>query len=176
METQTIIGEILVRTFFSNEITQRQVNGKNLSLALADFSSFNFYNSRSPVNLLMILLFGTKARRINFVKSDHELLRTLDEIRKVVFGIIEERIAGKGRGEKDFMNLYIDEMEKREEQYKKAVEAGTDTSKIQRITMEDILQQLLSFYFAGIDTTGHLLAFALYCCAEYPAYYQILMR
>lgn len=77
-ETQTIIGEILVRTFFSNEITQKQVNGKNLSLALADFSSFNFYNSRSPVNLLMILLFGTKARNINFTKSDKELLRTLE--------------------------------------------------------------------------------------------------
>jgi hypothetical protein len=72
-ETQTIIGEILVRTFFSNEITQKQVNGKNLSLALADFTSNNFYQSRNPVNLLTILLFGTKARQINFVKSDKDL-------------------------------------------------------------------------------------------------------
>lgn len=69
-EVQTIIGEILVRTFFSNDITEKQVNGKNLSLALADFSSFNFYRSRSPINLMTILLFGYRSRRINFTKGD----------------------------------------------------------------------------------------------------------
>jgi cytochrome P450 len=26
----------------------------------------------------------------------------------------------------------------------------------------------MSFYFAGIDTTGHLLSFALYSAAQYP--------
>lgn len=34
------------------------------------------------------------------------------------------------------------------------------------------MQQLISFYFAGIDTTGHLVAFALYAIAEYPQYRQ----
>jgi len=27
---------------------------------------------------------------------------------------------------------------------------------------------LMTFYFAGIDTTGHLIAFAFYALAEYP--------
>lgn len=79
--------------------------------------------------------------------------------------IIDERIAGKGRDLKDFMNVYLNEMNRREEQYQKALEDKTDTSKIQRITKEDLFQQLLSFYFAGIDTTGHMLSFALYCAA-----------
>jgi cytochrome P450 len=30
------------------------------------------------------------------------------------------------------------------------------------------MQQLIGFYFAGIDTTGHLIAFALYALGEYP--------
>jgi len=34
------------------------------------------------------------------------------------------------------------------------------------------MHQLISFYFAGIDTTGHLVAFALYALAEYPQYKQ----
>jgi len=63
------------------------------------------------------------------------------------------------------MNVYLNEMNKREEQYQKALQDKTDTSKIQRITKEDLFQQLLSFYFAGIDTTGHMLSFALYCAA-----------
>jgi cytochrome P450 len=34
------------------------------------------------------------------------------------------------------------------------------------------MHQLISFYFAGIDTTGHLVAFALYALAQYPQYKQ----
>ena len=30
------------------------------------------------------------------------------------------------------------------------------------------MHQLISFYFAGIDTTGHMMAFGLYSLAEYP--------
>ena len=34
------------------------------------------------------------------------------------------------------------------------------------------MHQLISFYFAGIDTTGHLIAMSLYALAEYPEYKQ----
>lgn len=47
--------------------------------------------------MMTILLFGDKARRINFVKGDKELEQTILAIRTVVMEIIDERIAGKGR-------------------------------------------------------------------------------
>lgn len=47
-------------------------------------------------------------------------------------------------------------------------EAKGEAHNIRKITKEEIIQQLISFYFAGIDTTGHLVAFALYSMAEYP--------
>ena len=34
----------------------------------------------------------------------------------------------------------------------------------------------MSFYFAGIDTTGHLVAFALYCLGEYPKYKERIVE
>jgi cytochrome P450 len=40
--------------------------------------------------------------------------------------------------------------------------------KYRSISEEEIVHQLASFYFAGIDTTGHLVAFSLYSLAEYP--------
>lgn len=49
-------------------------------------------------------------------------------------------------------------------------EAKGEAHNIKPITKEEILQQLYSFYFAGIDTTGHLVAFSTYCLAEYPKY------
>ena len=43
-----------------------------------------------------------------------------------------------------------------------------EVTNVTPIPHEEVIQQLISFYFAGIDTTGHLVAFSLYCLAEYP--------
>lgn len=90
--SETLIGEILVRTFFSNEIADIQVKGHNLSLALAEFSSMVFFRSRSPSNLFAYLLFGDKARSINFVAKDKELYSLLTDIRKVLFKLVDDRL------------------------------------------------------------------------------------
>lgn len=42
-----MIGEILVRIFFSEEAMGKYVNGKKLSLALADFTTDMFKRSRT---------------------------------------------------------------------------------------------------------------------------------
>ena len=38
------------------------------------------------------------------------------------------------------------------------------------------MHQLTNFYFAGIDTTGHLVAFAMYALAEYSHYRQKILE
>jgi cytochrome P450 len=57
-------------------------------------------------------------------------------------------------------------MKDTDRQIEEAEKNGTP-HKLRKITKEEILHQLTSFYFAGIDTTGHLVAFALYALAEY---------
>jgi cytochrome P450 len=49
----------------------------------------------------------------------------------------------------------------------KAAEAENKEHKFRPITKEEIMHQLISFYFAGIDTTGHLIAMAFYATAEF---------
>lgn len=71
--------------------------------------------------------------------------------------------------DKDFIQIYIDQMRENDRLIAEA-EAKGEPHKIMPIGKEEILQQLISFYFAGIDTTGHLVAFSLYCLAEYPEY------
>ena len=52
-----------------------------------------FDRARSGVNLLTSMLFGEKARRTNFSKNDKRLEDLVDDIRKTLFSIIDERIA-----------------------------------------------------------------------------------
>ena len=69
-ESQLIIGDALVRTFFSEEAANKTVLGKSMSLALADVTSSMFQQSRSGVNVFTNLIFGERARRTNFLKKD----------------------------------------------------------------------------------------------------------
>ena len=72
-DTQLLIGEILLKAFFSENALKFKAAGRPLTTALADFSSQMFDRARSGVNLLTSLLFGAKARKMNFSKSDREL-------------------------------------------------------------------------------------------------------
>jgi len=104
---------------------------------------------------------------INFSKKDKSLQEELRQIREKITEILEPRMALEEDNEKDFIQNYIEEMRRADKQISEA-EAKGETPTARRITKEEIVQQLISFYFAGIDTTGHLVAFALYSLAEYP--------
>jgi cytochrome P450 len=83
-----------------------------------------------------------------------------------LFDIIENRIKDVNNPERDFIYSYITEMKEIDEKIAAAEKAG-QSHNYRRITKEEIVQQLISFYFAGIDTTGHLISMALYALAEY---------
>ncbi len=82
--------------------------------------------------------------------------------------IVDNRIAKfSPQLEEDFLNHYIKEMKNVDEQIEQAEKEGKP-HKLRKITKEEIIHQLVTFYFAGIDTTGHLIAMGLYAIAEYP--------
>lgn len=125
-----------------------------------------FFRSRSPSNLFAYLLFGDRARSINFVAKDKELYSLLVDIRKVLFQLVDDRL-NKPTEDFDFLQLYTSEMKKRQQLKAEAEKNGTEYN-TPLISKEEVIQQLISFYFAGIDTTGHLLSFMFYTVAEYP--------
>ena len=67
-DTEVLIGEILVRIFFSEEGAKKKVGSKPLSIALAEFTVCMFERSRSGTNILFNLFFGEKVKDINFGK------------------------------------------------------------------------------------------------------------
>lgn len=103
---------------------------------------------------------------MNFTKEDKELEKQIIEIRKIIHEILKERLSREKDEEMDFINHYITMMREIDALIDEAEKNGIP-HKHRRITEEEIMHQLISFYFAGIDTTGHLVAFALYALAEY---------
>jgi cytochrome P450 len=170
-DTETLIGEILVRIIFSEEAISKKVNGVPLAIALAESTVSMFDRSRSASNIFWSLFLGENVANINITKEDRHLYETILAIRKIINELLESRLAGPDLADKDFIQVYIDQMRENDRLIAEA-EAKGETHSIKRIEKEEILQQLYSFYFAGIDTTGHLVAFAIYCLAEYPQYRQ----
>ena len=68
-----MIGEILVRIFFSQEAVDKKIRGRSLSLALADLTTTMFHRSRTGQNIIMELFFGESVTKYNFNKEDKEL-------------------------------------------------------------------------------------------------------
>jgi cytochrome P450 len=58
---------------------------------------------------------------------------------------------------------------------KSQIAAKTDPSTYV-ITEEDLLSQFITFFFAGMDTTGHLIGMAIYQLAKNPEYLDRLMK
>lgn len=168
-DTEALIGDILVRILFSEGEMNRKVNGVPLAIVLAKATVATFDRSRSGSNLFWSLFLGENVCSINFSKTDKEFYNTIMEIRSILNDLLESRMKSEDTSEKDFIQVYLDQMRENDRLIAEA-EAKGEPHNIKRITKEEIIHQLFSFYFAGIDTTGHLVAFSAYTLAEYPQY------
>lgn len=166
-DNEEMIGEILVRIFFSEEAVHKKVHGMSLSLALAEFTTTMFHRSRTGQNIILELFLGESVTRYNFSKEDKKLASLITDIRVVIDEILEERMKKENDEERDFIYDYLSQMREIDAKIKEA-EAKGEPHKFRRITKEEIMHQLISFYFAGIDTTGHLISMSLFALAEYP--------
>lgn len=103
-----MIGSILVRIFFSQTGNDKIVYGKNLSVALAEFTIQMFNRSRTAQNIIFELFLGKKVTKINFTKEDKKLEDFINEIRKIINEILDARFAMKDEEqEKDLIYDYI---------------------------------------------------------------------
>lgn len=83
-DTELLIGDILVRIFFSEAGAKKKVGNTPLSIALAEFTVTMFDRSRTGPNILFSLFFGEKVKDMNFSSKDKELQTSLVEIREKI--------------------------------------------------------------------------------------------
>lgn len=153
---QEITGEIVGRIFFGKNLNNYSIDGQPLTLKLAQIVCDVSEVSRNPLTLFLGVNLMNK---LPFLKNYHAFLKRSTEFRNVCRQIVQTRRAQKVQ-ENDFLGMLLLSQESDDLQ--------------ERYSDEDIIDEFITFFIAGMDTTGHLIGMTLYNLAKNPEYLKEL--
>lgn len=156
-EVQKITGEVVGRTFFGEKLNQYTLRGQPLTLYLASLLARTSMVHSNPITL--ILLFTNLDQEL--VPSYKAFMDDIREFRQFCFKIIQDRKATKVQGH-DLLGLIL--------------ETQNSPNEIDRFSDEDIINEFVTFFVGGMDTTGHLITIALYLLYRHPEYIGKLQK
>jgi len=151
---QEITGDVIGRLFFGEKLSSYTFQGKGLTLALADLATQLGLSAVS----LGVMLFGPKLLKIPFISRYRKMMQDITDFRKLCFKIIQDRKAHPEKSNKDLLGTLLE-----------AQQSGD-----QCFSDEDIVDEFITFYFAGMDTTAHLVASVFYNLTQHPEYLKVL--
>ena len=158
---QMITGELVFRIFFGEDLEGVTIDGLPLTTYLAHLCDLGADNSRAPENIL----FGVKGVKLGLFKRNRDYLRQTQKFLNFCTEMIQNKKtkleeAGKTPGDgptlgegSDLLTLMLQE----QKQSKGTADEFTD---------EEILHEFITFFFAGMDTTGHMVTMATYFFAK----------
>ena len=152
-EIQKITGEIVGRIFFGENLNNYNMDGQLLTLYLADLLVEIFQNQRTLPMVFTRFVGGSP----NWNPHFREIQGKVQEFRKVCFKIINDRKAS-GIKSNDMLGLLL--------------ESQNNPHSEDAFSDEDIANEFITFFAAGMDTTGHAIAMMLYLLYNNPQYYK----
>jgi len=151
---QDITGEIVGRIFFGKNLNQYTCNGKPLTLELADVTTELALCGKTP----LVMVLGVHALKIPFGRFKR-ITDRINNFRRVCFEIVANRKANPIETTDLLASLL-------------ATQKSEDPN--MKYTDEDIINEFITFFIAGMDTTGHLIGMALYSLTQNPDYFKEL--
>ena len=163
-EFQKITGEIVGRIFFGKMLNKHEMNGKPLTVALANLANDIIMANRILLRFLLPENLFVK------LPNNNKILKEIVKLRKICMEIIDERkekLANQAKfetctpipGENNLLDIML------------SISGNEDA-----ITDEEIIENFISLFLAGTDTTGHLLAIMIYNLSQHPEYVQQAME
>ena len=125
------------------------MEGKLLTIHLADLMASLAVARFQPLNIMLQFL----KIDANWLKSNMVISKKIAEFRAVCLKIIQDR-KKSGVELDDLLGILL--------------KTQTNENPEDRYTDEDIINEFVTFFIAGMDTTGHLVTMALYCLHRYP--------
>ena len=156
-QIQKITAEVVGRLFFGERLNDYTFRGKLLTTALADLQAELIAYSRS----YLAVLFGSKVMHMTFIPKVAELRSKITEFRKICSEIVtDKKKSGVTESGSNLLSVLL-----------RTQESGDDNM---TFTDEEIVHEFLTFFAAGMDTTGHLVGMTLYALAKHPQYLEEL--
>nr|ABY59985.1 cytochrome P450 monooxygenase CYP5012A2 [Tetrahymena thermophila] len=152
---QDISGESVLRLFFSKSFKDYKYRNKTMTETLSDLINCAGQMAKSTEYAFL----GKGALRFGKLST---LQKTTKDIKKIFKEVITNRIDStnlddlKHKQRKDMIDYLIENQ-------------GIDKIESEnKITIETIIEEFITFYVAGLDTTGHTLGMAMYYLSVYP--------
>jgi len=159
-EVQKITGEVVGRIFFGENLNKYKFKGQLLTLYLAGLMARATSGLRRNYFVRFAFILGLN---LEIIPSYRVLLNEIKEFRQFCFKIIKDRkdsgVKGKGH---DLLGVLL--------------ETQNNSSPEDRFTDEDIINEFITFFIAGMDTTGNLINMTLYLLQANPQSFEKLME
>lgn len=154
---QEITGEVVGRIFFGEKLNDYTHEGKSLTMSMANLVADVMEASLTP----LAIFFGRYAIEYPVFPRFRKLKKQIKSIRNVCFQIIKDRKESK-QGGNDLLNSLL--------------ETQNLTDPEMRFTDKEIVDEFITFFIAGMDTTGHLVAMVLYDLSQHPEHFQAVEK
>ncbi|KAL4454606.1 hypothetical protein ABPG74_021811 [Tetrahymena malaccensis] len=164
-QLKLITSEFFTRTFFGRPFKDVKCqNGKNISLEICDICSDGYTLRISSLYFIIkaAILGCAKASHILQSQAEKKIMNRIKDLYSIVEGVVDEKISEMSKMEDliqykptNFSELYVKEylqQQKNIQNYKKE----------DIISKRELVQQYLTFFFAGTDTTAQLTSMCLY--------------
>ena len=151
---QQITGEIIGRIFFGKNLNNYAFEGEPLTLALTKLITELIMCALS----VPVLLLGPNAIRYPFLPKCKRIMNKINEFRSICLTLIQEK---KKEGiSDDLLGSLL------------ATQQLADPE--QRLSDIDIVDELITFFVAGMDTTGQPIMMTLFNLSQNPQYLEKL--
>jgi cytochrome P450 family 4 subfamily V len=157
---KTFTGEVVGKVFFHESLNTLTFEGKPLTLAFNLLLKDAMEMITSPSGAALMLMFPNK------LPSHKRMAKRMEAFRAVIADIIEKRRKDLKEGKltvesKGLLELLIEKQE----------EGGEDA-----ISNIEIIDNFMTFFLAGMDTTAHLLSLTTYFLHENPEIKEELLQ
>lgn len=156
-EFKLITGDVIGRIFLGEKFNEIQFQGKGLT----DFVSHLATRMNDPLFLTpLYYIFGSKFVELGILPSHKKHLKDIFEFKQIMLDLIHRRFKDfKEHGlstephRKSLLEIFYEQQNKHPED---------------SLSEKEILDEVLVFYLAGMDTTGIVSSMAAYYAAKYP--------
>jgi len=144
---QRITGEVVARLFFGEKFIDRRFKG----FLVADYLATLLARCMIEQSSLLSFLFSSRIVFLKLIPRHKQLFDDIRDFREFILEIIKKRFSEISESEKSDQMSLIDLFYKQGQQDLK-----------EGFTMEEIVDEFITFFVAGMDTTGHLITMMSY--------------